>query len=125
MEEAQIKLSADSDGNPLDGSKNYSLHLPPGIPAKDFWSVIVYDSRTGFIISVDQSWPSVYSTRTNLRVNPDGSVDIRFGPIAPAGTENNWIQTIPRKSWFMILHLYEPKPSWYDKTWGPGEIELM
>ena len=30
----------DADGNYLDGSKTYSLTLPPGIPAKDFWSFV-------------------------------------------------------------------------------------
>jgi len=31
-----------------------------------------------------------------------------FGPKAPAGTENNWVPTIPGKGWFMILRLYVP-----------------
>ena len=33
----------DAKGNPLDGSKTYSVHMPPNIPAKDFWS---YTSET-------------------------------------------------------------------------------
>jgi hypothetical protein len=122
MEEAQIKLSADSAGNPLDGRRNYRLHLPSGIPASEFWSVLVYDCRTGFIIVTNQSWPSIYSTRRNLAVNPDGSVDCWFGPKAPSGRENNWIQTIPGKGWYMILRLYEPLKSLYDNSWMPGEI---
>jgi hypothetical protein len=28
----------DSQGKPLDGGKTYKIHLPPNIPAKDFWS---------------------------------------------------------------------------------------
>ncbi len=30
----------DSKGQPFDGGKNYKLHLPPKIPAKDFWSLL-------------------------------------------------------------------------------------
>ena len=39
--------------------------------------------------------------------------------------ENNWVQTIPGKGWFMILRLYGPLEPWFDKTWRPGEIELQ
>ena len=48
-----------------------------------------------------------------------------FGPKAPQGKENNWIETVPGKSWFVILRLYGPLEPWFDKTWKPGEIELM
>jgi hypothetical protein len=41
-------------------------------------------------------------------VNNDGSVEVYFGPKAPAGKGNNWVQTIPGKGWFMILRLYGP-----------------
>ena len=43
----------------------------------------------------------------------------------PVGLENNWVQTIPGKGWFMILRLYGPLEPWFNKTWRPGEIELM
>ena len=55
----------------------------------------------------------------------DGSVDVFFVPKAPAGMENNWVQTIPGKGWFMILRLYGPLEPWFNKTWRPGEIELQ
>jgi len=42
---------------------------------------------------------------------------------APAGKENNWIQTIPGKGWFIMLRLFGPLETWFDKTWRPGEIE--
>ena len=41
------------------------------------------------------------------------------------GLENNWVQTIPGKGWFMILRLYGPLEPWFNKTWRPGEIELQ
>jgi hypothetical protein len=50
---------------------------------------------------------------------------VYFGPEAPAGKESNWIQTVPGKGWFTILRLYSPLEGFFDKSWRPGEIELV
>jgi hypothetical protein len=39
--------------------------------------------------------------------------------------KSNWLETIPGKSWFTILSMYGPLEPWINKTWRPGEIELV
>ena len=77
------------------------------------------------MIQTNQKAPSVTSQENDLKKNADGSVDVYFGPKAPTGYENNWVQTLPGKGWFMILRLYGPLEPWFDKMWRPGEIELV
>jgi hypothetical protein len=62
---------------------------------------------------------------TSALVNPDSSVDVYFGPEHQPGKENNWIQTIPGRGWFMILRLHDPLQSWFEKNWRSGEIALV
>jgi hypothetical protein len=117
--------SVDAKGAPLDGSKSYKLHLPPNIPAKSFWSITLYDSQTRSMLQTDQQFPAVGSLTKGLVVNADKSVDLYFGPKAPAGQENNWVQTMPGQGWSTLFRLYGPLEPWFDKTWRPGEIEPM
>lgn len=123
--EIQHIITYDSKGRLLDGNKQYRLHLPSGIPASEFWSIIVYDFLNRLIISTDQSWPSVFSTNKNLVYNRDGSVDAWFGPNLKEGLENNWIKTISGAKWYGILRLYSPLDSWFNKSWKPGEIQEL
>jgi hypothetical protein len=116
--------TVDSGGSPLDGSRNYKLHYPADVPAKDFWSVVVYDNQTRSLLQTDQQYPSVVSQR-GVQANPDGSYDIYFGPKAPQGKESNWVQTLPGKGFSVILRFYGPLQAWFDQTWRPGEIELI
>ncbi|MBV8054924.1 MAG: DUF1254 domain-containing protein [Deltaproteobacteria bacterium] len=118
-------MSVDSKADVLDGGKTYKLHLPKDIPVRDFWSVIVYDNQTRSMVQTDQQFPSVSSQAKSLKINPDGSVDVYFGPKAVTGEEQNWAQTVPGQSWNILLRLYGPEKPWFDKTWRPGEIELQ
>jgi hypothetical protein len=115
----------DKNGEFLDGAKTYKLNIPSNVPAKDFWSVVAYDPQTRSELQTGQAFPSKNNKRDDLEVNPDGSVDLYFGPAAPAGKEKNWIQTVPGKGWFVLLRLYGPLEPWFDKTWRPGEFELV
>ena len=115
----------DKDGNALDGSKTYKINLPKNVPAKDFWSFTIYDNQTRGMLQTDQRFPGLDDSKEGLKQNADGSYDVYFAPKAPEGQENNWIQTVPGKGWNTILRLYSPLEPFYDKTWMPGDPELV
>jgi hypothetical protein len=115
----------DSEGNIFDGAKTYKLTIPANVPAKDFWSVVIYDPQTRSELQTSNPFPSKNSKSDSMVENADGSVELYFGPKAPRGKEQNWIETVPNKSWFPILRIYGPLDPWFDKTWRPGEIELI
>jgi hypothetical protein len=115
----------DSNDKPFDGSKTYKLHLPPNVPVNNFWAVTLYDTQTRTQLQTNQLFPTVGSQTKGMQKNADGSYDVYFAPEAPEGKEGNWLQTVPGKSWFVILRMYGPLEPWINKTWRPGEIELQ
>lgn len=115
----------DAKQQPFDGSKVYKLHLPPNVPVNNFWAVTLYDTQTRSLLQTDQPFPTVGSQSEGIKMNADGSYDVYFAPQAPQGQKSNWVQTIPGKSWFTILRMYGPLEPWINKTWRPGEIEVL
>jgi len=115
----------DADKNRFDGEKTYKLHIPANVPVNDFWAVTVYDSQTRSLLQTDQQFPTVGSQTEGFKQNEDGSFDVFFSPNAPEGFENNWLQTIPGKSWIAVLRVYGPLKPWIEKTWKPGDLELV
>jgi hypothetical protein len=105
-----------ADGQMLDGSKTYKLHLPANIPVKNFWSLVVYDNQTRSMLHTDQQFPSMGSQKKGIEVNSDSSVDVYFGPMAPAGHEANWMQTVSGKGWNVNLPLYCQLEPFLDRT---------
>ncbi len=115
----------DSKKQPLDGSKTYKLNIPADPPAKDFWALTLYDNQTRSQLQTSQLFPTLGSQDEGIRKNDDGSIDIYFGVKAPKGYEKNWMETIPGKGWFVALRMYGPEERWIEKTWKPGEIQLV
>ena len=117
--------SQDSDGEYLDGGKTYRVTLPAPVPVNNFWSFMVYSGQHRSMLETDQKLAGLDSNNPSVKPNDDGSYTIWFGPKAPKGHEGNWIQTIPGKSFFSLLRLYGPLEPWFDKSWKPGDFEIV
>ena len=63
------------------------------------------------------------SSRQDLVINADGSIDLYFGPTAPKGKEKNWVQTEARRGWFPYFRLYSPKKEAIERKWVLPDIE--
>ena len=114
----------DSDKRLYDGGQAYVLRLPAGIPAKDFWSLTLYDALTASGLDNGQPFPSL-NVMDKPAQNTDGSTDLYIGPKAPTGKEKNWLATVPGKGYFVILRLYGPTEPFFDQSWKPGDLEKV
>ena len=117
-----LETSKDKAGNWLVGSKSYKFHVPANAPAKLFWSVTLYDNVTRGPLITDQGSADI-SSRKDIEKNTDGSVDIYFGPTKPAGSNNNYIKTIPGRGWFPYFRFYSPTEAYFDKSWQLEDME--
>jgi hypothetical protein len=122
---AYAHAAMDSKGAYLDGGKTYKITLPKPVPAKNFWSFMVYSGQHRSILETDQKTGGVDSLSPDIKANDDGTYTVWFGPEAPKGQEGNWVQTVPGKSFNVLFRLYGPLEPWFDKTWKPGDFELV
>ena len=120
-----IAAFADKDGKAVEAGKTYRVRIPKDTPAKQFWSITVYDNATwGFILNpLDRSGLGMFD-KDKMKVNDDGSVDIYVGPKAPDGLESNWIPSMDKKP-VIWLRLYGPDEPFWKKTFKMPDIELV
>jgi hypothetical protein len=72
--QAYLGAYHDADGNWIDGAKSYKLRVPANPPAKQFWSLTIYDTRTRCLIDNPQGVADKSSRMPDLAKNSDGSV---------------------------------------------------
>lgn len=116
-----VSTFRDRTGAFLQGGKTYRLRVEAGTPAKAFWSVTVYDNRTRSMIDTDQQRAG-HGSLSNLKKNADGSVDLYFGPRAPANMDDNSIKTIPDQGFFVMFRLYGPLEPVFDGRWKLNDV---
>jgi hypothetical protein len=123
---AQFYLMAnkDKDGHAFDGGKTYRLTVPPNAPVKQYWSATVYDRETHALVR-NMPRASLASITSGVQRSADGSVDVFFGPKAPAGKESNWVPTDPARKFELLFRLYAPQKPLFDKSWKLPDVEAV
>jgi hypothetical protein len=115
-----VMSAVDGERQPLDGAKRYQLRVPAKVPVKDFWSIILYSTRTRSILDTEKF---SLSSKDKLQINRDGSVDLYFSPLSPAGKDSNWLATRPGEKFYAGVRLYGPTPALEKKAWTLGDFE--
>jgi hypothetical protein len=112
----------DADGDFLNGSNSYKLHLPPDPPAALFWAVTADNITDGTTPETPQLLPSINGLG-KVATNADGSTDLWFGPEKPADVPaSNWIQTVTGRNFLVALRLYGTGVEFFDQTWKPDDV---
>jgi hypothetical protein len=112
----------DKAGQPFDGATSYRLKVPANPPVTLYWSATIYDRSTHALVR-NMQWSSRASTTPGIQKNADGSVDVYFGPKAPAGKDSNWVPSDPNGKFEVLFRFYGPQKPLFDKTWKLPDIE--
>jgi hypothetical protein len=114
----------DKDGRSFDGGNTYRLTVPANPPVEQYWSVTAYDRQTHALIK-NMPRASRSSQIPELQKNADGSVDIYFGPAAPAGKDANWVPTDPARKCELMFRAYAPTKALFEKSWVLSDVEQV
>jgi hypothetical protein len=104
---------ADRTGAALTGAKKYVVHIAAGglppVTADGFWSLTLYDND-GFLVP-NAAHRYVINDRSDLHVNPDGSIDLYIQATPPTDPDRaqNWLPA-PEGGFRLIWRLYATRP---------------
>ncbi len=109
--------SVDYNGEPLNGSKEYTLRFAPNSlpPVHSFWSLSVYNTE-GELVETQGGEPNLKSSQ-KMVFDKDGSLTVF---LQPHRTTNkflpNWLST-PRENFSVTLRMYAPTMALLNGEW--------
>ena len=110
----------DSDKQPLDGTKHYTMHFAPGElpPVNAFWSVTMYDLPGHFLVANPLHRYLLNSPMLpQFKRDADGGLTLHFQNESPGPEkEANWLPA-PKGPFFMAMRLYWPKEAALEGKW--------
>jgi hypothetical protein len=121
--EALYFNAAATGGGALTGAHDYTLTFPAGQlpPVGAFWSVILYDATTFWLVANPINRYEVASHSGGLVYGADGSLTIAVSNARPTDPAVNWLPA-PTGGFRLILRTYLPATSVLDGTWLPPAL---
>ncbi|HEY1681472.1 MAG TPA: DUF1254 domain-containing protein [Candidatus Tumulicola sp.] len=120
-------ITKSSNGQPLSGSANYTIHFAKGEfpPARAFWSVTLYNLPQQLLVANPISRYLINSPMLpSLKLDNDGGLTIYIQSTSPGtNEESNWLPA-PAGPFFMILRVYWPKESAINGQWKPPLVTV-
>jgi len=118
----------DAADQPLDGSTGrYVLRFPREAlpPARYFWSVTAYDSRTRMLVENPLHRYSLGDRSRELKKSEDGSLSLFLQREAPEGRRmENWLP-VPDGRFYVVLRIYGPTEEALRGPYVPPAIEAF
>ena len=98
----------------LGGSNSYAAHMTTAPPAREGWSLTVYDAKGALVQNPIDRYQ--FNNVSQLTKNADGSVDIYFQAtqLADSGRAQNWLPTANGQAFEVIWRLMAPEPDKID-----------
>jgi hypothetical protein len=115
---------ADSEGKPLDGANNYTIHFDKSQipPVEAFWSITLYDSD-GFQVANPLNRFAV-SSWMPFKYDTDGSLTLYFQNESPGEDKAaNWLPA-PKGPFNLTMRLYAPKSDALTGKWNSSSGEV-
>jgi hypothetical protein len=115
----------DSNGDRLDGAKDYVLHFEKGQtpPCNAFWSLTIY-GPDDFLVDNPIDRYSI-GDRSEMQYNADGSLDIYIQHSPPENDKQaNWLPS-PLGFFSLTMRIYWPKASYLDGSWEIPPVDML
>lgn len=119
-------LTADAEGRPLVGGRDYLLRFPAGArpPVGAFWSLSAYRLADFALMPNALGRYSVGDHVPGFRTEEDGSFVIRLSREPPVDATENWLP-VGDGPYSVILRLYEPGAAVLDGRYAPPRLEVI
>ncbi len=114
----------DGNGQVLDGTNSYTLHLDPPPPVNAFWSLSMYSGETRLFVQSPINRYSIGNRTEGLIYGEDGSLSITMQHEEPTDPiqRSNWLPA-PKGPFYLVLRHYSPQAPIINGDWLPNAIE--